>query len=79
MACEILECCQFFKDKMKELPKTADYIKTKICLGEYESCARYRILQEFGRGQVPLELHPDDTEEAKKVMECIGNRNQSEG
>ena len=79
MACEILECCQLFKDKMKELPKTADYIKTKICHGEYESCARYRIFQEFGRGHIPLELHPDDTEEVKKVIHCLRNKKGSEG
>ena len=45
MACEKLACCQFFKEKMNELPKTAEYIRTKICLGDYEFCVRFRIYQ----------------------------------
>jgi hypothetical protein len=77
MACEILKCCQFFNDKMKGLPKTAEYIKNKICLGEYESCARFRIFKEFRGGHIPLEFHPDDTEEVQKVMQCLHNKNQS--
>ena len=77
MACEILACCQFFKDKMKGMPKTAEYIKNKVCLGEYESCVRFSIYKEFGGEHIPFDLHPDDIEEVKKVMQCLRSENRS--
>jgi hypothetical protein len=79
MACEILACCQFFNDKMKELPKSAEYIKNKVCLGNYESCARFRIYKEFGGEHIPFDLYPDDNyEEVKKVIQCLRNKQMSE-
>ena len=75
MACEIFACCQFFNDKLKEMPRTAEYIKGKICLGAYESCMRFKIYKELGQ-DVPFDLHPDDTaEEVKKVIQCLRNKN----
>lgn len=76
MPCEILECCQFFNDKFKNMPKTADYIKNKLCFGDYESCVRFRIFKEFGGENIPDDLHPDDTEEVEKVIKCLRSRQQ---
>lgn len=78
MPCDVLECCQFFDQKMKGLPKTAEYIKNKVCLGDYESCARRGILKEFERGIIPLELHPDDTEEVQQVLQCLSMKKKTE-
>ena len=71
MACEILNCCRFFDEKMRDLPKTTAYIKQKMCLDDYRSCSRFRIFNKLREGQIPLELHPDDMEEAKRVMQCL--------
>jgi len=71
MACEIVECCQFFKDNMRDLPRTAAFIQNKLCFGDYESCNRYRIFKETGGENVPFDLHPDDVEAVKKVKQCI--------
>jgi len=70
MPCELISCCQFFKDNMKELPKSAEYVQAKLCLGDYESCSRYRIYKEFG-ADVPDYLHPDDVEQVKKAAQCL--------
>jgi len=74
MACEILSCCRFFTEKMRDLPKTAAYIKQKVCLDDYQSCLRFRILMQLREGSVPLELHPDDEAEARRVVECLVRR-----
>ena len=71
MACELLKCCQFFNDKMKELPRTAEHIRSKVCLDKYESCVRYRIFKEFGGENIPFDLYPNDTEEVKKAIQCL--------
>ena len=77
MACEIVECCQFFKDNMKNLPKSAEYIQNKLCYGDYESCNRYRIFQQSGGENVPFDLHPDDVEAVKKVKQCMLKKEQA--
>lgn len=78
MACELLSCCQFFNNKMKDMPKTAEYIRNNVCRGEYESCTRYRIYKEFGGDHIPFSLHSDDNEEVKKVIQCLQNKRMSE-
>lgn len=78
MACELVECCQFFKDNMKELPKSAEYIRNKLCFGDYQSCNRYRIYQETGGADVPFDLHPNDVEAVKKAAECLQKKQQCE-
>jgi hypothetical protein len=79
MACKIMACCQFFKDNMKGLPKTADYIKNKLCLGDYEVCSRFRIYKEFGGENIPPGLDPDDTEEVKKIIKCLHEKREFKG
>ena len=76
MACELIECCQFFKDNLKDLPTTAEYIRSKLCYGDYESCCRYRIFQESGDDNVPFDLYPDDVEAVKKVKLCMLKKRQ---
>lgn len=78
MVCELFVCCQFLNNLMKELPKTAEYIKNKICYGEYENCVRFRIYKEFGGKHIPFDLHPEDTEEVKKIIQCLRKREQAE-
>ena len=77
MSCELMDCCQFFKDNMQGLPKTAEYIKSKLCFGEYGKCNRFRIFKEFGKDSVPYDLNPDDTDQVKKVIRCLQNRQRS--
>lgn len=30
---------------MTEMPKSAEYIKSKLCFGSYDSCSRYRAVK----------------------------------
>uniref|UniRef100_C6DZ04 Uncharacterized protein n=1 Tax=Geobacter sp. (strain M21) TaxID=443144 RepID=C6DZ04_GEOSM len=70
MPCDLTKACQFFKDNMKNLPKAAEYIRNKLCFGDYESCSRFRIYKEYGEN-VPPYLNPDDAEEVKKAARCL--------
>lgn len=78
MSCQLLKCCQFFKDNMKDLPKSAEYIKSKLCFGDYEKCKRYRIYKEFSSGSMPFDLLPDDAEEAEKMSRCVRKKQLSD-
>ncbi len=77
MSCELTECCQFFADKMKSLPKSAEYIKQKLCRGDHTSCNRFKIYKEFGGENIPPGLDPGDTEEVKKIMQCLRKKQAS--
>ena len=76
MECELLACCKLFKDSMENLPKTAEYIKEKLCFGDHESCNRYRIYKEFGGADIPSELDPYDSEEVRKIVACRDGKRQ---
>ncbi|RII29050.1 MAG: hypothetical protein CXR31_04050 [Geobacter sp.] len=79
MACELLACCQFFNDNMKNLPKTAEYIKEKLCFADFASCIRFRIYKEFDGVNIPPGLDPLDVEEVEKVIACLRKKQESEG
>lgn len=78
MACELAECCQFFSDNMKNLPKSAEYIRNKLCLGDFESCSRFKMYKEFGGENIPPYLDFNDTEEVKKALQCLRNKRDCE-
>ena len=78
MACELVAYCQFFNDKMKDMPKSSAYIKSRLCLSDYESCARYKIYKECGGKSVPLDLFPHNAEEVNKVIQYLRNKRLSE-
>jgi len=42
MICEFFDNCKFFKAAMTEMPKSAEYIKNKLCFNDYNACSRYR-------------------------------------
>jgi hypothetical protein len=70
MACELLACCQFFNDKMKNMPNATDYIKKRLCFGDYASCNRYKIYKEHGGESIPSHFDPD-SEEVEKIIQCL--------
>ena len=79
MACELMACCQFFTDKMENLPKTVEYIKQKQCLKDYETCNRFKMYKEFGGENIPPWLDPDDTEEVEKIIRCLRKKQLANG
>ena len=45
MICELFNSCNFFKTAMAEMPKSAEYIKNKLCFSDYNSCSRYHVFR----------------------------------
>ena len=68
--CELFACCQFFKDNMQDLPKSAEYIKNKLCLSDYESCDRFKIYKESAGTNVSPYHTSTDADEVKKALLC---------
>ena len=78
MACELMACCRFFADNMKNLPRTAEYIQHKLCLGDFEACSRYKAYKQIGKGKIPYDLYPFEAEEIIQVMKCLRERQRPE-
>ncbi|GFE56651.1 hypothetical protein [Geobacter sp. AOG1] len=76
MACQLLDCCQLFKN-LENFPRTAEYIREKLCLGDYESCSRFRIFKGYDGGNAPLDIDPNDEEAVKKVIRCMKKKRRS--
>ncbi len=70
MSCELVACCRFFDDKMKDMPKSVDYIKKKFCYADYASCSRYMLFKQYGGGNITPDVDPD-SEEVQKIVQCL--------
>ena len=71
MACELIEYCHFFNDNMKTMPIAAEYIKAKLCYGNYEHCNRFRMYQQIGGADIQCEPTPSDAEEVEKLIQSF--------
>lgn len=78
MACRLLDCCQLFKD-LESFPRTAEYIREKLCLGDYESCSRFRMFKGYEGKDPLLYLDPGDEESVKNVIRCLQNKEETGG
>ena len=78
MPCQLVEGCQFFNDNMANMPKSAEYIKTKLCLDNFQACNRFKIYQEYGGENIPPCLYPGDVEEVNKAIRGLRKKNRPE-
>jgi len=67
-SCELIEKCIFFNDKMSDMPSMAGMYKQRYCLGDQHICARYKVYQSLGSGNVPSNLFPNQHEEAEALL-----------
>ena len=66
--CENLGKCDFFHDKMKDMPATSALMKTRYCLENPTGCARYIIAKKLGREMVPKDLFPSQKNKAENIL-----------
>ena len=72
MACELIEHCQFCHDNMKDMPKAAEYLKARLCYGNFEHCNRFRIYQQLGGADIQCDPISSDTEVVEKILQLRG-------
>ena len=68
MACEMLDACPFYNDKMDVESGLGKLYKRRYCEGDKTQCARYMVLSELGAKAVPLDLYPNMQDRAKKII-----------
>lgn len=67
-ACELIEKCLFFNDKMANIPATATVYQKIFCQDDSSRCARYVVCMAKGRDHVPPSLFPNDLERARSIL-----------
>ncbi|NMB34976.1 MAG: hypothetical protein GX989_01680 [Firmicutes bacterium] len=68
MACEMLEACPFYNDKMDVESGLGKLYKRRYCEGDKTQCARYMVLSKLGAKAVPLDLYPNMQDRAQKII-----------
>ena len=64
--CEKTEKCQFFNDKMENMPSTSPMMKVSYCETDKHGCARYQV--STAGFSVPPDLFPHQSERAKAIL-----------
>jgi len=64
--CPKLQRCPFFNNQMANMPSLAEIMKTRYCVNDHESCARF-MLASAGQA-VPGDLFPNDGSRAKSLL-----------
>jgi hypothetical protein len=64
--CEKTEKCQFFNDRMENMPPTSEAMKDTFCREDKQACARYAV--STAGHSVPPDLFPDMIERARKIL-----------
>ena len=72
MSCDIKKFCHLIQDNMINMPKSADYIVSRLCNGNYQACHRYRKFQEFNSmNDDLLDIDLSDQHEVRKFISYL--------
>jgi hypothetical protein len=66
--CDCLPGCPFFNDRMAHMPSIAGMMKNQYCKGNFTQCARHMVKEALGKERVPVDLFPNQTEKADKLL-----------
>ena len=66
--CDRLPTCIFFNDRMENMPTVAALLKKQYCLGDFQTCARFRVAAKLGSTNVPANLFPQDSGTAHRIV-----------
>lgn len=67
-ACEFIEKCPFFQDKLENKPAEVEELKTKYCKENNLNCARYMVAHALGKEKMPPNLYPHEKDRAYIVI-----------
>jgi len=71
--CEAISGCPFFNDKLPNMPSLSAWLKIEYCQDKYSNCARFRVRQALGGGQVPSNLFPNEDIRATNIIAAYRN------
>lgn len=66
--CESIKQCPFFNDKMDTRHVLTHVYKERYCKGESGECARYVVMKRLGKEHVPIDLYPNETAKAVRIV-----------
>ncbi|MDD5729834.1 MAG: hypothetical protein PHN57_01710 [Candidatus Omnitrophica bacterium] len=66
--CPLLANCIFFNDRMAQMPKTAEMMKSRFCKNDNSHCARFIVCTTLGKDKVPSDLFPGEIEVARVII-----------
>jgi hypothetical protein len=66
--CECLRDCSRSSDAMMTVPCVAHLLKDTYCAGNRYSCARYKVYQSLGEGNVPADLFPHQHGRLREIL-----------
>lgn len=64
--CPEAERCDFFNERLSQMPSTAALFRERYCAGDSRTCARHMALEVLGSGNVPTDLFPDEVGRAQR-------------
>ena len=67
--CEKLATCPFYQGKMNIESAIGKIYRRKYCEGDKTNCARYKVATALGKKFVPLDLYPNMTDRANKILQ----------
>lgn len=68
MACQLIETCIFFNDKMSRMPSMANMYKERYCREDFNGCARFQVFKAVGRENVPQNLYPNEADRVALII-----------
>jgi hypothetical protein len=66
--CECLTKCPFFNDQMTHMLVPAGQLKTRYCLRDWDTCARFRVFKALGPGRAPADLYPTQLDRVTEIL-----------
>lgn len=66
--CELVERCPVYNGEMRLSGSICNKYKNCYCSSNKNSCARYMIFTQIGRGYVPGNLFPDMLGKARQII-----------
>ncbi|MBN1409496.1 MAG: hypothetical protein JW969_01535 [Spirochaetales bacterium] len=67
-ACEFIDKCPFFNDKLDGKQVEVDELKAKYCKDNNLNCARYMVANALGKEKMPPNLYPHEKDRAYQVI-----------
>ncbi len=69
--CAYIPECDFYHDKLDDMPMTAEFMKMLFCHKKFDICARHLYLSHKDTMKIPSDLMPNETYKAKKLLKNV--------